>query len=85
MQGEFTPFPNSSINKDDVWNSLTQLSQEVDPLVGLMLQAVFHSMSLLVARYVHENSTPADVKSSTTQHETMSVQTSNTISESDFA
>ena len=84
MQGEYTPFPRGSINIDDVWVSLVQPS-EVDPLVSLMLQAVFHALSLLVAKFVNDNSTPSDALSLRTQHETMSVKTSNIISERDFA
>ena len=84
LDGEFTPFPDISVNKDDVWNNLVQSEQEIDPLVVLILQAIFKSLYLLVMRFVHDSSTP-DFSSLSTQQETTSVCPANIISERDFA
>lgn len=83
IEGEYLPFPDIAVKKDEVWASLLLPSQEIDSLVEMLLQAIFGSLSLLVTRYVNDSSFPDN--SSSTHQRTISVPSSNIISERDFA
>ena len=80
MTGENVPFPAVSIKKDDLWIALT-LPSPLDPLVEQMLQACFKSIGLLLER-VLEDLHPAEEAD---RSQTLSVKSTNTVSERDFA
>ena len=80
MTGENVPFPAVSIKKDDLWIALT-LPSPLDPLVEQMLQACFKSIGFLLER-VLEDLHPAEEAD---RSQTLSVKSTNTVSERDFA
>ena len=80
MTGENFPFPAVSIKKDDLWIALT-LPSPLDPLVEQMLQACFKSIGVLLER-VLEDLHPAEEAE---RSQTLSVKSTNTVSERDFA
>ena len=83
IQGEYTPYPGVPVKKDEIWECLVDPSSDTDPLVLLMLQAIFRSLAVLITRFTDDSSDlPYDRK---TEEETKSVGVSNIVSERDFA
>ena len=86
LTGEKVPFPDTAINKDDVWASLIVPSSS-DPLVQQILQALFKSLELLVQRMLEDHLPGGkwEGTSESVRNQTKSVTKTNTVSERDFA
>ena len=86
LTGEKVPFPDTPVNKDDVWASLVVPSPS-DPLVQQILQALFKSLELLAQRMLvdHLPGGKWEGASGSVRNQTKSVTKTNTVSERDFA
>lgn len=87
MTGENVPFNRDLIKKDNVWDALVTPSYH-DSVAATMLLSIFQSFELLLDRVLSDHSNvilAIEENEQNTRSETTTVQTTNTISERDFA